>query len=431
MIAAVWFVSLPIQAEAHAFLVETSPAQGERLSGSPASLQLQFTESVAGSSVVDLRTAGGRRIGLPPPHTSHGGLVIQVKLPTLQPGIYLVSWQVVSADDGHLTAGEFAFAVATASGSMPSPSHDYVASATWPSIVYHAVFILGLLGGFGGLLAERFLRGGTEVADAWPPCPSMWLVAPALAGAVGQLGWLVSTLNHSPTLIQVLQQRQAVIAIVELAAVAYALWLLLVSRTRRLAVVPLAVAVGAAALAGHPGSLNPLWAPVADLVHLVAISLWVGGLGYVVLVGFRARDLLPGVVARYSRIAIWAVIATVLSGILLAVAELLTPSDLLTTPYGNLLLIKVVIVAAALVGAGSARRRIGSQIIVGEERKISAIVRTEAATLVVIVVVGAILANFPAPAGDRPAADLLGTPLPADGSYEAGLAGNLAVYLAA
>ena len=411
---------------AHAFLVKTSPAQGERLGTSPANLQLQFSEPVAQQSLITLRSAAGAHLALGPVRALQGGYVAETDVPPLSAGVYLVSWQVVALD-GHFSVGEFAFGVGSGGGPLPAASSEAGIANPWPTGL-HLIFVLGLLTGFGVLLAERLLA---VPADGPFRSPVGWLLALGLVGAMGQLGWQIVNESGPLTVAVVLRQRSLVLGGVEVLAVGYGLWLLALPGTRRLAVLPLGLAVVAASLAGHPGSFDPPWAAIANVAHLGAISLWLGGLVYLALLATRRRGLLAAGLARYTRIALVASLAAVLTGLVVALGELASPLDLVQSWYGRVLDLKVLVVGTALVLALAARRRTGRVSTKLAAGGVSRLIHSEAAVLLVAVAVASVMANLPAPRSLGTASNLLGAPLPQDGSYQATLAGNLAVYLIA
>ncbi|WP_214322760.1 cytochrome c oxidase assembly protein [Nonomuraea sediminis] len=99
------------------------------------------------------------------------------------------------------------------------------------------------------------------------------------------------------------------------------------------------VYVGHAASAGdHDLAISALMA------HLVAVSLWVGGLG-AVLVCFRRSEDLTVVLPRFSTIALCCFAAVAFSGVVSAWVRLNTPSDLWQSRYGVLVLAKVAALA--------------------------------------------------------------------------------------
>lgn len=96
---------------AHAFLDRASPAVGSEVSGSPPALNLSYTEPVEPLfSTVQVTDATGARVDEGKPTTQDDGRILVVKLKTLPPGIYSVTWHVTSVDT-HKTEGHFTFTV--------------------------------------------------------------------------------------------------------------------------------------------------------------------------------------------------------------------------------------------------------------------------------------------------------------------------------
>lgn len=182
--------------------------------------------------------------------------------------------------------------------------------------------------------------GGLEATGAGTDL-SVWRIA--LAGELGRIQLGITVLAG-------------------LSALAYAL-----ARSTVLACWGLAFAgLGAASLglAGHAGSsLDHINAVNAMSVHLVAVSVWAGGLLVLFLLGGRMDEAQAvTAVRRFSPWALASVIALALSGLLSAWIRLSGWSDLLTTGYGRVVLAKAIgLTALAVIGALQ-RRRLGDRI---------------------------------------------------------------------
>ena len=169
-----------------------------------------------------------------------------------------------------------------------------------------------------------------------------------------------------------------------LSALAYA-----IARSTVMACWGLAFAgIGAAALglAGHAGSsLDHVNAVNAMSVHLVAVSVWAGGLLVLFLLSARMDETqVSTVIRRFSPWALAAVAALALSGLISAWIRMSHWSELLTTGYGRVVLFKAAgLLALAVLGALQRRR-------LGERIRFRHLVMTEG--LVMAAVIGASIA---------------------------------------
>lgn len=102
-------LALARPAHAHAILVESSPAIGAVVSGGQVGLRLRFNSRIdrARSRLTLMRD--GRSLAVLP-ITNAGSDDLLLSSTTLQPGAYVVRWQVL-AIDGHITRGDVAFTV--------------------------------------------------------------------------------------------------------------------------------------------------------------------------------------------------------------------------------------------------------------------------------------------------------------------------------
>jgi putative copper resistance protein D len=161
------------------------------------------------------------------------------------------------------------------------------------------------------------------------------------------------------------------------------------------------------------------------LVHIVAATVWVGGLAALAYAAAGGSDGLRYAVPRYSTLAGWCFAAVAISGIVNAGVRLGGFSPLFTSAYGGLVLAKVAALTV-LGGFGWWHRRrtvvqISTRTATVTTRRESArlFVSVAAAELIVMAATVALavgLSRTPTPVGDEvdtsPAAELLGFPLP-------------------
>src|SRR4051794_27505630 len=113
VLAVVALAAAAPSAAAHAGLVRSEPVAGATLGAAPTEIRLTFSEQPEASlSEIRVTGASGSRYDSGPAASAHGNAAVLVAgLRPLGRGVYTVSWRVVSAIDGHATAGAYAFGV--------------------------------------------------------------------------------------------------------------------------------------------------------------------------------------------------------------------------------------------------------------------------------------------------------------------------------
>jgi putative copper export protein len=134
------------------------------------------------------------------------------------------------------------------------------------------------------------------------------------------------------------------------------------TRSRTWCATTTAVALGLVetlVLLGHSSTPGAL-ATGARLLHVLGVSLWIGGLVMLlcVVVPRRRVDELLVVLPRFSALATGAVAVLTMGGVVLAIDLVGSASALPSTGYGRVLLAKVAVVGALLLAASLSRRHV-------------------------------------------------------------------------
>lgn len=245
----------------------------------------------------------------------------------------------------------------------------------------------------GALAAAALTRSVPGRPDT---VPRSWAAAASVAGALAAAGQIARLAHVSDLgLVETYATREGGLLLLTANGFALAACCA-VSRRPGLAVLPLALVVGAEALRAHPEAYSPLVGAALTVVHLTAASLWTGGLVHVLRttrLWRAAPDAARALLARYARLAAWLYAALAVTGTCSAVRRL--PADtVLTSAYGRTLLAKLVLMAVVSALALSARRRLRNGAgPAGAQRA----ARREVAALVAVVVVSAVLTVVPDP----------------------------------
>jgi copper transport protein len=371
-------------ASAHAVLAAATPAPGAIVAAEPAEVRITFSEPVR---LIPGRTQviapNGKRVNDGDPVGTGAQVRIALNRTDRPLGTYLVSYRVISADS-HPVAGSFTFSVGAPSVAAPRPSREGAHPATAVAVSaarYVGYAGLALVAGPALLLATlwpRRLRTRAGPAYADPSTLTRWGFALLAAGTLAGL-WLqapygtgAAPLDVSAVeLREVLGSRFGGALLVRLALIG-ALAALLPraladgrgprrGATARGHLAVLGLALGMLVtwpVSGHAAaSPRPPLSVVADVVHLAAMAVWLGGLVALIPLVRRAdRRELGVILPVWSRWATLAVYWLVAGGVVQALLELGGPRTLLTTRYGQLILVKVGLLAAVLAVAAYSRR---------------------------------------------------------------------------
>jgi putative copper resistance protein D len=151
------------------------------------------------------------------------------------------------------------------------------------------------------------------------------------------------------------------LALGALAAVAVGIGAVFTSRVGAAAAWLVLAVVGAAlpALAGHAAGLGDhALATSAGTTHVVAATLWVGGLAALAVHAVRRDPGLRRGARSFGAIALVSIVLLAASGLANAYARLDSAEQLVTTGYGRLVVAKIVLILALAAAGARMRRRI-------------------------------------------------------------------------
>ncbi|HEY2917182.1 MAG TPA: copper resistance protein CopC [Candidatus Limnocylindrales bacterium] len=347
----------------HALLQRSSPAAGATIGTAPAVVTLTFGEPPDPrlSSVKVLDTAGASVAGGPATIDPADRNTLDVPLKGLPDGVYTVSWRTVSAVDGHVAAGSFAFGIGVAppaSGPSSSPGQPTASPAAILARFLLFAGLIALLGAaYVGFFVGSSLAAGAAILDGLATIA--WLVAAIGTAFTVAVSWDEAGIDGSTVLVTSL----GIIGLVRLVAVGLtAVPVLLLRRGagprhRRLlglaglgAIVAMTVDVAAghaASDASGPIGLAAQWA------HVVAAGLWMGGL-LALLLTVRG-DPSSEKAAAVRRFSTWAapwIGLVAITGVVRAIQEVGSIPALFQDGYGQLVIVKtVLLLVLAVLGA--------------------------------------------------------------------------------
>ena len=378
---------------AHARLVKSTPAANANLTVVPKELTLWFSERPEPRfSKVELLDSAGKAVSLGAIGVVVGdamALSVPIMTQPLANGRYTVAWRTAAAD-GHPSSGRYSFTLDAAApvAAVITPPADTTRPATrlsnapidapeqtafntterWAELV--AVLTLIGVVVFRLLVLRDAKLTGETFADASDRARRLgqaviilFLVATVwrLAAQSALLPMAMSRHAAMRTVIHDTQWGSGwfvgfVGGIVVALALAFA---------RATPVAWIVAALGAIAIAfgesytGHSSALrsNMPLALATDVAHLLAAGGWLGGLTAVLLCGLPAtgrlkdadsRDAGHRLVRAYHKAAVQCVVLVVITALIAAWLRLTSPSDLWTTTYGRVLVLKICLVLGLL-----------------------------------------------------------------------------------
>ena len=405
LLAAGATLAISVGVDAHSLVRVSDPPDGATLAHPPSVVIITFTEAPDPklSQIQILDTAGRQVAGGPAAAVSGAPTTVAVALPLLADGVYTVSWRTVSAIDGHVATGVFAFAVGAQpvppiplavapSAAPPSPlgvtgrwgldaGYGLLLGGAWVDLLALQDFSLAVLlvVGVGDLLA---LIGAFMVAEA----------ARENAGVDWSL-FLGTSLAHGMELV--------VLPIILAGLAVLAAWRLR-DTPRRLALATCAalsaLAMVANATVSHAASSPLAWLMIpVHWLHVSSYAVWIGGLA-AVLVGIRGLPTMKKAraVRRFSLVAGVAFAAMILTGLIRGIDEVGSWSKLFGTTFGWLLIAKTALFFTIAPLAATNRWRYVRMGVSGIPR-LRWISRGELVLAAVIMVAAAFLTTLPPP----------------------------------
>ncbi len=355
-------LAFPAAAAAHATLLKTTPRFATEIRQSPGTIVFRFDQPVRvlASSVEVLDTHGRNFAGV----SRSVGTEMIASVRELPAGAYTVRWHAISADS-HVVSGVWTFGVR-----VPALPVTEAYGAGGPTTTEHVVrwlWFLSLALTIGALGFRLICLRGLAVPRA---LERRLAVAAGLGVVVGlQVGIAAFSLRAEDALqlsfgrflygdLSPMTQTRfghafitMTLGLAVVLALIFLSWLL--DRVDLLvpAFVLAVVMAGGLSVSGHDALDPGSWwlTELADWVHLVGASLWIGGLATMVgLVWFGARELRKEAFVRFSRLATVLVGAVLVAGTYLGIVRLPHLHDLWTAGYGQVLLVKIALVAIAL-----------------------------------------------------------------------------------
>ncbi|NOS68177.1 MAG: hypothetical protein HOO67_07530 [Candidatus Peribacteraceae bacterium] len=362
------------RASAHATPVLYTPASSSVVAEMPEAVTIRFSERIETfASSITVFAPDGKKVNEGPGTVDRSNThIFSVPVNATGSGTYTVSWQVISADDGHFTKGAFIFSIGKQDGSGLSARGQFQIQhrSSWPEAIGIFLELLGEAMLVGALVLMAYLwrslrkDGMPATADGLLSRRLRMMMTAAfvliLTGGILSLALATSNLATdqgspwSPAFRAILSTISGRFTLCRIALGACACTLFFAD-TRRITaarrftmneillwVIVIVIALMRARVShAAASSFYPVFSVAMNAVHLLFKDLWIGGL--IVLVGaflpifHRQKDprLAALTLIRFSQIAMVSLAVGGLSGIYIVWLHLKSTVNLFTTHWGG------------------------------------------------------------------------------------------------
>ncbi|MEC0713607.1 copper resistance protein CopC [Bacillus haynesii] len=376
VLAVLCTILLPKAAFAHAYIVNSDPAENQELKKAPAEIKIEFNEAIQkGFHSITVRNSSGERVDSGKTEIDpQNAKIMTVKLkPKLKDDIYSAEWRAVSAD-GHPVSGTIPFSIGNIQGGLPKDQQNQASGLPAADTVMERVLLYTGFSLFMGAALLQLVWHRPE--NGWPGDKRRRLkriknAALLLAGAAiiiqlplqtkanAGVSWLGAL---QPSLLQetLLNTTGGMLWLINIAIIAL---LVFCSNRKGLksAILSLFLFAGllfVKSLDGHAASTSAGYMTIAmNFIHLNAASIWTGGLAMFVL--FFGKDwlkpdksLIWETIRRFSPWALASAGLLIFSGLFNSFFIIHTLDNLFGTAYGKALLVKSALVLL-MIGLGA------------------------------------------------------------------------------
>jgi copper transport protein len=377
---------------AHGYIIRSIPEDRTVLEHSPTRIQYWFSEALEKQfSTLSVRDQVGNIIATGGVSDTNPSL-LATRLPNHLPdGAYVVDMRLAFASDGHVVAQSVVFFVGkTVNGVAGNAASN---SANPLEVIWRTFSLASTL-----LLLGTFVLYTFILVPAWGnPAHRAGLLPPRVMKRLNAIVIGALMVSFASGALALLQQTmvffnadagqvisQGLWSVVRIGSRFGDLW---TARTFLLGLVAALITLSLFFRDDQPETVRPtwtacIWAMVLvmgtfsagshasgsvilpwftlanDWLHTLAVGVWAGGLGALVLVlpvalapyeGDSRRLALLAVLQRFSRMAVICVALVVVTGLYSAANGLNQPADVTQTPYGGALVLKLALVAGLLL----------------------------------------------------------------------------------
>jgi copper transport protein len=360
-------ILIPIHTSAHAILTNANPGYNSQFEHSPHEVALTFNERLQKDLYrIEVFDTKGTAICCEKAILSSDQRQIKLKLPELIQGHYTVTYVVISTD-GHPIQESYVFTVGTVLDQQPDNvlpgtglHAGHSASGPLGFWAYRILYYFSLLLLSGWMIWRWWIPLEYNASSSYKRM-GRYLQFSHLITLIGLIiyqfssyliGWsfleLINLLSH--TVIGLSWVISITLTVIGFFLLQRWIWF---------DIIWVGLLLFSKSINGHAAGSNLPWATVTlDFIHLLAASLWVCGLAYLLIFKKNNADHFYPL---FSKVALYSIALLILTGSFYTILILPSLSYLLYTTWGILLLCKIGLVLLVVVTGAILRKNMQKQ----------------------------------------------------------------------
>jgi copper transport protein len=350
------FFLFPQSVSAHASLVQANPAANSELAKAPLQIVLTFNERLDDSLFsLDVFNSQGKEVTENKPSMGKKQRKLRIELPSLDDGLYTVSYQVISAD-GHPVQDSYVFIVGDTTSAENGRTgitdnlhegHNDMSSSLIRIFYYFGLLFLTGWTVWGIVLRQKkseFKREYNVVSGYLLKIYLLMLVAVGIVQftpIIYRFGFGEAITLFTETSIGVCWLLSLVLAV---SAFGF------LHRSRSFDGIWVALLLVLEGINGHALGFSPALLTVTfNTIHLMAAAIWSGGLLYLFIFWKKHPQHIKQFLLLFSKAAFISIIILIVTGTLNTLLFIPDISYLTETAWGIFLIVKTVLVVGVVI----------------------------------------------------------------------------------
>lgn len=342
------FLLMPFTVYGHSNVTSVEPAPNSKLESAPNEVKITFNSEIDDKNYsIKIYDHEQQEVEAPKAIISSNKKMLQLQLPKLAEGTYMVSYNIISAKDGHPLQDSFTFTV----GEMVKDIEKNDRQLQMNHLLiylFRSIYYFGLLMLIGWIIWHQVLPR-TKIPDQF----LHWGTAAQMIHLLGFICFILSQMveiTDSGFEFQLNFSNYA-FSIAWIGTLLFSfIGFLFLFKTKWFDFIWVLVIVLLKGVNSHSFEFNPSILFVStNILHIIFASIWVSGLIYMSLFWKKQRWYVGEFLPYFKKFALASIFLLILTGVVLSIGIAPSLDTLFMVHWGNVLLVKVFFVILVIL----------------------------------------------------------------------------------